>query len=113
MKIHQLSNQELLDKIGVIVLALDNNGLVSLVNAAGCDLLGYSAEELVGMDWYAHFIRPVEQQALRDRFLRIMAGQEEQPFYHENTILTRDGRQPVIAWHNTILRESDDTINGI
>ena len=113
MNFHQLTNKKLLDKIGVFVLVLDYQGKISLVNAAGCDLLGYSADELVGMDWYSHFILPVEQQVLRNRFLRIMAGQEEQAFYHENTILTKNGDQPVIAWHNTILRRDDDTINGI
>ncbi len=113
MNLQQLTHKELLDKIGVMVLVLDDQGRISLVNAAGCNLLGYSADELVGMDWFAHFILPVERQLLQNRFLRIMAGQEELPFNHENTILAKDGAQLVIAWHNTILREDDDTINGL
>ncbi len=113
MDILQCTGRELLEKIGVIVLVLDEEGRISLVNGAGSDLLGYPADDLVGMDWYAHFIAPEEQQALRDRFFRIMAGREEHPFYHENTILTRGGERRVIAWHNTILRTDDDIINGI
>lgn len=113
MDILQCTSRELLEKIGVIVLVLDEQGRISLVNGSGRDLLGYPADELVGMDWYAHFIAPEEQRALRDRFFRIMAGQEEHPFYHENTVLVRGGDRRVIAWHNTILRTDDDTINGI
>ena len=113
MAIHKFTSRELLEKIGVIVLVLDEHGRISLVNGAGSDLLGYPADELVGMDWYAHFVAPEERQALWDRFLRIMAGQEGHPFYHENTILIRDGGKRVIAWHNTILRTDDDAINGI
>ncbi len=113
MNIHQLTSLELLEKIGVIVLILDEQGRISLVNSTGSDLLGYPADELVGMDWYAHFIAPEERQALQDRFLRIMAGQEEHPFFHENTIVIRDGGRRVIAWHNTILRTDNDVINGI
>ena len=113
MAIHKFTSRELLEKIGVIVLVLDEQGRISLVNGAGGDLLGYPADELVGMDWYAHFIAPEERQALRSRFLRIMAGQEEHPFYHENTIVIKGGGRRVIAWHNTILRTDDDAINGI
>ncbi len=113
MDIDKFTSRELLDKIGVIVLALNTQGRISFVNGVGRDLLGYSQDELIGMDWYACFIAPEEQQPLRERFVRIVTGREEYPFYHENTILTRGGGKRRIAWHNTIVRTDEDAICGV
>ena len=112
MDIDKFTGRELLEKTGLFVLVLDEHGRISFVNGVGRDLLGYSLDDLVGMDWFAGFIAPEEQQPLRERFVRVMAGQEDCPVYHESTILSRGGDRRVIAWHNTVLG-TDDAINGI
>ncbi len=110
----QFSNQELIDKIGVMVIALDRRGRISMINAAGCALLGYAdSERLVDFDWYAHCIPPESRQSLRDRFFRIMTGKEKTPDTHENYIVTRSGEQRMIGWHNTILREHNGIVTGM
>ena len=112
MDIDKFTGRELLEKIGLFVLVLDTNGRISFVNGTGRDLLGYSLDDLVGRDWFARFTIAEERQPLRERFIRAMAGQEDYPPCHENTILIRGGDRRVIAWHNTILG-TDDAINGI
>lgn len=110
----QIFHQECVDKIGVMLLALDDRGRITMMNKAGSKLLGYAgSEELIGVDWFGRFILPEERPALRQHFLRIIAGEEKQPDYHENSILTRGGDRRVIAWHNTVLRESNGTVCGI
>ena len=40
-----------LDISSVIFMALDKNGSVKLVNKKGCQVLGYSKEDLIGKNW--------------------------------------------------------------
>ena len=109
----QIFDQQCIDKIGVMLLGLDNQGRITIINKAGSKLLGYSAEELIGVDWCDRFILQAEKPAQRQRFFRIIAGEEEQPDYHENIILTGNDEQRVIAWHNTLLRDNDGTVSGL
>jgi PAS domain S-box-containing protein len=41
-----------------------------------------------------------------------MAGEVEPVEYFENPVLTKDGQQRLIAWHNTVLRDSVGNITG-
>ena len=113
MGLQELSAQKLIDKIGVIILGLDNQGRISLINTIGCEILGYSSDELIGMDWFSHFLEPADRQSIWEVFFQIMAGNIKHAVYHENFILTRNGEQRMIAWHNTILEDSDGKINGL
>ena len=113
MNFYKVTGRELLEKLDVIVLALDAQGRISMANGACSDLLGYKSDELAGMDWYANFIAPEEQPPQRDRFLRIMAGQEECPTRHVNSVVAGDGSIRIISWHNTILRTDEGKIDGI
>ena len=48
--------KQLLDIAGVIILALDTKGIVTLINEKGCQILGCEKEEIVGRDWAETFI---------------------------------------------------------
>ena len=113
MVLQQLSAQELIDKISVMVLGLDDQGRISLINEKVCEVLSYSSDELIGMDWFATFLEPAERQSVREVFFQVMAGTTDHARYHENFILTRSGELRMIAWHNTILEDSEGTITGV
>jgi PAS domain S-box-containing protein len=113
MILQQLSNQELIDKIGVMVLALDGRGRIEMINSAGCKLLGFSRKELLGKDWVEHFILPEDRENIRDFFAGIISGVEKHQPYHKNHILIRGGERRMISWHNTVLTDSDGKIGGI
>ena len=38
-----------------MLLALDQDGKVTLINQKGCELLGYSFDEIIGKDWFETF----------------------------------------------------------
>ncbi len=44
--------QRYLDLAGVMFVALDTEGMVTLVNQRTCKLLGYTEEEIVGRNWF-------------------------------------------------------------
>ncbi len=44
--------QHYLDISSVVIVALNNEGIVTLINKKGCELLGYSNDEIVGENWF-------------------------------------------------------------
>src|SRR5690606_34305504 len=71
--------QEYLDIADVIMLALDREGRVSLINQKGCQVLGYTYEEIIGKDWIQTFLPAETHTELKATFLQLMSGTIE-PF---------------------------------
>lgn len=104
--------QNYLDIAGVMLVALDTEGKVTLINKRGCEILGYAEREIVGKDWFEHFLPERYRAQMRDVFERIISGEDELLEFHENPVLTRDGRERLIAWHNALLRDRQGRAQG-
>jgi len=103
--------QKYLDTAGVMFVVLDREGRVSLINKRGCEILGYSEEEIVGRSWFDTFLPPEVREKVSTVFSRLMQGELDPVEYAENVVLTKAGQERVIAWHNTILRDETGEIN--
>jgi PAS domain S-box-containing protein len=99
--------QTYLDLAGVAFLAIDRDGIVRLVNRAGCELLGCSREEIEGGSWFDRFVPEAGREEIKRVFRRIMDGDLEQVREYENAIVGADGREKIVAWRNTLLRDAD------
>jgi PAS domain S-box-containing protein len=104
--------QKYLDVAGVILLVIDADESISLINRKGCDVLGYKAEEIIGKNWFDTFLPPWSRTAVKEAFAHLMAGRIEPVEYLENPIVTKDGEEKIIAWHNTVLRDGTGRILG-
>ncbi|MBI5642996.1 MAG: sigma 54-interacting transcriptional regulator [Deltaproteobacteria bacterium] len=105
--------QKYLDVAGVIFLVIDENQSVTLINRKGAEVLGYNGEEeVLGKNWFDCFLPETEREAIRSKFSEFFAeGLDHEPmFYCENSVLTRDGSEKLIAWHNTVLRDSSGKV---
>ena len=60
--------QNYLDIAGVIMLALDQQGTVTLINQKGCEILGYSAEEVIGKNWIETFVPEASREEMQAPF---------------------------------------------
>ena len=69
--------EHLFDMAAVIMLVLDTNGRVERINPKGCEILGHQFEDILGKDWFGHFLPGDIQQETRRVFHRLMNGQEE------------------------------------
>jgi PAS domain S-box-containing protein len=101
--------QRALDTAQVILLALDMEGRIIQVNRYGCSLLGWTAEELVGRDWFETCLPPRIRHALRKTFHGVLGGDLS---ILENPVLTRSGEERLIEWRNTVLRDDTGRIIG-
>ena len=86
------------DMAGVMLLALDAEGRIRDLNAAGADILGAPAAELVGQDWFGRFVVEEDRERARAFFRQVVAGAVELPTEGEGPIVRADGERRLISW---------------
>ena len=100
----------LFETVNLIVLGLDPTGRVDYVNPYFQRLTGYTADEVLGRAWTEHFL-PADVRPDLDAVFRELTELEAHPHFR-NPILTSDGRQRMISWHNTVVRDADGRVQG-
>jgi PAS domain S-box-containing protein len=100
------------DIAGVILLAVDADARITGINSKGCDLLGYSKDELVGKNWFSTCLPAEFREETSVVHRKIMAGEVEGVEYHENPVVTKNGQIKMIAWHNSVLKDDNGNIIG-
>jgi PAS domain S-box-containing protein len=96
-------SQALITMANALVVGLDLEGRVRMINNYVEEMTGYSFEELKGKVLFKQLFPHEEQQeahlALRELFAHGKHGQ------HENQIRTKNGRERVISWSGTLIRD--------
>jgi len=97
--------QKYLDIAGVIIVAIDADRKVTLINKKGCEILGYNESEIIGKNWFDHFLPKRLRNEVESSFEDLIEQSPSAFEYRENPILTKNGAERLIAWHNTVLRD--------
>ncbi len=105
--------QTYLDIAGVMIIALDREGTVTMVNRRGCDILGAAREDILGKDWFELFVPTACRDEVKTIHQRIVAGDAAVVEYYENPILRSDGKERHIAWHNSTVKDAEGRIIGL
>lgn len=95
-----------------MIVGLDARGNVNLINPLGCEILGYSEEEIVGRNWFETVLPEEKREAVEAVFRQVITGITEPLSYFENEIMNRNGETRYIAWNNTVQRDSNGVIVG-
>ena len=103
--------QKYLDVAAVMLVAIDSEERVGLINRKGCEILGYEEKEILGKNWFDNFLPQRVKDEVRAVFETFVRGQADAPEYFEKPVLTRNGQERLIAWHNTAL--TDDQGNFV
>ncbi len=104
--------QQYLDTANTILIALDTHANVTLVNRKGCEILGYEEGEILGKNWFEHFVPEDSVERVRDVFSKAASGEWSGVEYVENPILTGHGDTRLIAWRNSVVRDGNGAIVG-
>jgi PAS domain S-box-containing protein len=104
--------QQYLNIAGVIIIAINDKGIVTLINKKGCDVLGYREKEIIGKNWFDLCVPEAEKKEREDTFKKVMAGKIQEAEDYENSIMTKSGEERIIAWHNTTLTDETSHIIG-
>jgi PAS domain S-box-containing protein len=94
-----------LNVAGVLIVALDRQGMVTRLNRRGAEILGFREDELRGRDWFANCLPTRTRERARSNFDSLMAGATGLAEYFEGRIVSRAGTERLIAWHNALLRD--------
>jgi PAS domain S-box-containing protein len=106
-----LEAQRYLDVAGTMLVAIDCQGMVLMINRQGCAVLGHDEASIVGTNWFDRFVPDRlrgQLKAVQSQLTSAEPGVE----YFENPVVTRDGRERLIAWHNTLLRDEAGQVIG-
>jgi PAS domain S-box-containing protein len=104
---------QFLDYLGVIIIVIDPEQKVSYINKKGCEILGYEKEDILGKNWFDNFLPEKIREDIKTVFDKLIGQEIELAEYFDNVVLTKDGRERVIGWHNLILKNDAGTIVGI
>jgi PAS domain S-box-containing protein len=101
-----------LDIAGVIIVAINADGDITLINRKGCQILGYREEEIVGKNWFEHFIPHRIRHEVKAVFGKLMKSEIENVEYYQNPVINKDGEERILAWYNTLLTDPSGKIAG-
>ncbi|MBS3917294.1 MAG: PAS domain S-box protein [Deltaproteobacteria bacterium] len=102
--------QGYLDVAGVMLLVIGPDQKVRLINKKGCEVLGYDEKEIIGKNWFGHFLPERVRENVKVIFSKIISGETGSFGYVENVILTKRGEERMVAWHNTVFRNEAGNI---
>ena len=96
--------QKYLDLVGSMIIILDKSGKIVLVNKKGLEILEAKESEVIGENWFDNFLPKTGRKEVKKVFNKILAGKSKAVEYYENEIITKKGKQKIIFWHNSLLR---------
>lgn len=105
--------QKYIDVAGIILKIIDRNGNVSLINNRGCEVLGYTREEILGKSWIDNFVPERLQEKMNDIFTKLRSKEAVSYEHLESPILTNNGEERIISWYNTALKDERGEFQGI
>ena len=103
---------QLLDLVRLIVVVIDSEQKVSYINKKGCEILGYTKEDILGKNWFDNFLPEKLRDDMRMVYSKLMSADIELAEYFDNVVLAKNGQEIIIGWHNTLLKNDADKIIG-
>ncbi|MBU0946076.1 MAG: PAS domain S-box protein [Proteobacteria bacterium] len=99
--------QKYLDVAGVMLVVINADGKVTHINKKGCQILGYDEKEIIGKNFFDNFLPEAMKNEVSRIFSQIIDGESEVGEYFENPVVTKSGKERIIAWHNTLLKNEN------
>mgnify|MGYP000395045442 CR=1 FL=1 len=105
--------QQYLDVAGNMFLVINRDESVSLINQKGCEILGYTEEEIIGENWFDQFVPIVTREPQRDSFKNHFSGKQKMLDKYEDSIIDSNGDEHIILWHNSNLFDSEGNLTAL
>ncbi len=105
--------KQYLDQADVIILALDTEQRVKLINQKGCEVLKHTQHEIIGKNWFDHFVPERLRASVKEIFSEIVEGKGEHTEFFENPVITSEGEERLVAWRNAVLRNGQGEVTDV
>ncbi len=104
--------QKYLDLAGVMFIALDTKGVVTMINRKGCQIVGLPEDYIVGRNWMENFVPERIRADIQQVAHELMSDESNEHEQVVNPILTASGSEVLIAWQNTTLLDEQGKVIG-
>ncbi len=105
--------EKYLDVAGVMLAVVKPDETISMMNKKGHEILGYDEGELIGRNWFETLLPQRVRGEVRDVFRNLIHGNIAPVEYYENPLLTKDGKERRISFHNAVVMDSTGKIDAI
>ncbi|MCD4703902.1 MAG: PAS domain S-box protein [Methanosarcinaceae archaeon] len=104
--------QKYIDLAGSIFGVINKDFEVILVNKKAAELLGYPKEEITGQKWFDVFLPERIRDMIKGGYKLVLEGKLEPPEFSEKPILTKNGEERLVFWHDVVLKDEEGNILG-
>lgn len=106
--------QSYLDMAGSILVVIDRDQRISMLNKKGLEIIGLThEEEVIGKNAFDYFASKAERDALIEGFKRVMNGEAELAEYYERRVVSKNGEERIVGWHNSLLEDMSGRVIGV
>lgn len=103
---------EILKSSNLVAIILDKDFNIAFCNQYFLNITGYNHEEIIGKQYLDFFIKSNNVSEVKNMLNCFIKG-DNSLTSHENSLLTRDGRELTIAWENSLLVDKYGNFSGI
>ncbi len=104
---------EMLNLAPSIILMLLPDGKIKYVNEAVEAITGFKVEESVGRFWVEQFVPYSSKGQFKEILDGILRGDLEPYRQKEFPVITKDGKERLLLWNNSLLKNSDGDVTAI
>ncbi len=106
--------KEFIDVAGVMLIAIDKNKKIILINKKGVEILGYEDDsEVIGKNFIDFFIPKKNKKEIEEVFYKLIHNEAKEYQFFESMIITKEGREKLIAWNNIVLYDENNNMHYI
>ncbi len=99
-----------LDVVNTMIVVLSPDQTILQINTVGLHKLGYEANDIVGKSWREVCVPEGVRDQVKRVFDALVSGRHQLAEYYEYPISTRDGRELLVAWHNSVIRDEQGKV---
>nr|WP_321498431.1 PAS domain S-box protein [uncultured Methanolobus sp.] len=102
-----------LDVAGSIIGIVNTDLNVIFVNNKGAEVLGYDKKDIIGKNWFDCFLPDSVREITRSNFIKVINHELNPPKYFENLLLTKEGEERLIFWHDVPVEDENGRRIGV
>jgi PAS domain S-box-containing protein len=103
--------ESLIETAPAIVLVLDEEGRIVRINPYMEEISGYHLKDVKGKDWFKTFLPKRLRRRLHGLFVKALSQKQRAGVV--GPIVTKDGREREIEWHDKLLQDAGGNVVGL